>query len=73
MEPSGLQVNGQCAQASNDPRKKLSEAVDLFEAYKFEMGADAKTLRDDALECQGEYGRLGIAFVLTFYSCSSVI
>ena len=73
MEPSGLQVNGQCALASNAPGKTLSDTEDLFEAYKFETGVDTKTSRDDVLQYRGEYGQLGIAFVLTFYSCSSVV
>ena len=44
METSGLQVNGQCALELNDLGKKLSETEKLFEASKFEMGVDAKTL-----------------------------
>ena len=44
MDTSGPQVNGQSAQESNDPGKKLSETENLFEASKFEMGVDAKTL-----------------------------
>ena len=73
MEASGLQVNGQCALASNAPGKNFSGTVDLFEAYKFEMGVDAKKSLDEVLQYQGELGQLGIAFVLTFYSCSSVV
>ena len=46
---SGLQVNGQSALDSNDPEKMLSETEDLFEAYKFETGFDAKTSRDRVL------------------------
>ena len=44
METSGLQVNGQCALELNDLGEKLSETENLFEASKFEMGVDAKTL-----------------------------
>ena len=73
MEMSGLQVNGQSALESNDPEKMLSGTEDLFEAYKFETGVDTKTSQDDVLQYRGEYGRLGFAFVLTFYSFSSVV
>ena len=59
MESSGLQVNGQSTLESNDPEKMLSETEDLFEAYKFAMGVDAKTFRDEVHQYRGEYGRLG--------------
>ena len=59
MEMSGLPANGQSALESNDPEKKLTETADRFEAYKFAMGVDAKTFRDEVRQYRGECGRLG--------------